>query len=377
MCEIENVPSPSVCILVLSGLPGSGKSSLARSFKTSHVKSSSPSIPQNIKSVSGELPWKLEGRASLDKEVAHDTRKENFNVILISYDELIPEEKEAQMIQSGIDSEWKTCREQIVNCVESLVHCLLSNKLLKNMVKPTDDEALWERFCHVIHNQEDDSMEQKGDKSSSYVLIIDDNMYYRSMRYRYFQLARKFEQGFCQVHLHCTENIAKERNSKRKVRRVTDEVITTMATKMEVPDPSIDPWEKYFAVLEGSTDFQSQLCDIDRLLQLAILNPPHSPVEDSQGKEESRQICSVNQLHQADQILRKLVSSRIKQTGTAMSQQEKSQFAKFCSMLKSQILKELRAGTILVPTNMPTMDASKMEDCQFYKFVETIFNKRT
>ncbi|XP_033757140.1 L-seryl-tRNA(Sec) kinase-like [Pecten maximus] len=379
--------SHRVCFLVLSGIPGSGKSSLARSLKTSSVKLSdendpdirklTPNINENIKS-SSKSPQQLEAEASYYSQVASDPGKEKCHIFLISYDELIPEDRELEMIQSGVDSVWKTSREKIINCVESLVECLSSSdRQLTNVDKPIDDDALWDRFCDVVEIQGAGFTDSKGDNSRLYVLVIDDNMYYRSMRYKYFQLARKYEQGFCQVHLRCTEELAKERNSKRQVRRVPDEVISTMATKMEVPDSLEFPWEKYFLILESSSNFQSQLCDIDTLVRSAMLDPPRSLLDDSAERGESRQICSVNQLHQADQVLRKLVSARIKDTGTAMSQQKRGQLAKFCSVLKSQILKELRTGDILVPTDIPTFDASKMENCQFYKFVEAIFITRT
>ncbi|XP_021378688.1 L-seryl-tRNA(Sec) kinase-like isoform X3 [Mizuhopecten yessoensis] len=374
MCEIKDVAAvPRICILVLSGLPGSGKSSLARYLKTGHVRSSGEketvtdicNPTHKVKSVSSESQGQSEDGTSFDNEVAYDRKKDNLYVLLVSYDDLIPEDREVKMIQSSVELEWKESREKIITCVESLVRGLLSNIQLKNMDKPIDDDALWERFCDVIQTQEDSFTETKGDKSRSYVVVIDDNMYYRSMRYKYFQLARKYEQGFCQVHLQCTKEIAKERNNKRNVRRVPDEVIATMATKMEVPDSSVSPWEKHFITLKCSTNYQSQLGNLDRLVQSAMSDPPRSVLEDTEGREESQQICSVNQLHQADQILRKLVGSRIKRTGAAMSQQARGQFAKLCSVLKSQILKELRGGNILVPTDIPIMDASKMEDSLF------------
>jgi len=48
------------------------------------------------------------------------------------------------------------------------------------------------------------------------------------------------------------------------------------------------------------------------LIQLAMQNPVQPIIEeDSEAKEVSRQICSTNQIHQADQIMRKLISQEM------------------------------------------------------------------
>lgn len=368
--------SPRVCILVLSGLPGCGKSSLARLLKASSVPDTSHPCP-NTHQEDTPSPWQPHtnlhpSTQPPEREVTHD--QQSTRIFHVSYDELIPEDLEVQMIQSDVDSEWKSLREKIVNCVECLVECLLSSNRLRDQEKPVDDEALWSRFSQVVETQ--DCSDFRGENSRPCVLVIDDNMYYRSMRHKYFQLARKYEQGFCQIHLQCNKELAMTRNSTRTERRVPNDVIITMATKMEMPNPQECPWEQHSVILDTSTINQSLLHVFHQLVQSAMLDPPRLVLEDVEGKEESRHICSANQLHQADQILRRLVSSRIKCTGTDVSQQERSRFAKFCSTLKSQILRELRTGSILVPTDISTVDASKMEDCRFYKYIEATFIAR-
>lgn len=51
--------------------------------------------------------------------------------------------------------------------------------------------------------------------------------------------------GFCEVHVDCPSDMAVARNKQRTLGRVEDNVIVTMATKMEVPDSAAYHWEKY------------------------------------------------------------------------------------------------------------------------------------
>ena len=98
------------------------------------------------------------------------------------------------------ESEWKSYRSDILTCVETLVKitterrtnieshngiCL--SQILVGVVRPdTVRPEVWERFIALVGRQ-------TGVVSWEDVVcfIIDDNMYYRSMRYKYYQLARK------------------------------------------------------------------------------------------------------------------------------------------------------------------------------------------
>lgn len=50
--------------------------------------------------------------------------------------------------------------------------------------------------------------------------------------------------GFCQIHVHTELGNAVQQNSQRH-RKVNEDVIVTMATKMEVPDKLRNSWEEY------------------------------------------------------------------------------------------------------------------------------------
>jgi len=76
--------SKEVCIVVMIGLPGSGKSTFCQHYRQ-HLET------------------------------------ESVNVIHVSYDEIIPLEKQAEMA-SRQDGKWKEERENIVTAVDQLIH---------------------------------------------------------------------------------------------------------------------------------------------------------------------------------------------------------------------------------------------------------------
>ena len=68
-------------------------------------------------------------------------------------------------------------------CIETLLN--LSSFSLDAMTKPSSgvDDSLWEKFYDLLRKQLT--------SAETVALVVDDNMYYTSMRHRYFQLARK------------------------------------------------------------------------------------------------------------------------------------------------------------------------------------------
>lgn len=81
---------------------------------------------------------------------------------------------------------WKECRENIHNAVDNLVR-ELKNETETSGTFTTGTEnkdCHFESFQMFLQN-----MRHK--ESGRVVILIDDNMYYSSMRYKYYQLTRK------------------------------------------------------------------------------------------------------------------------------------------------------------------------------------------
>uniref|UniRef100_A0A8C4QEJ3 L-seryl-tRNA(Sec) kinase n=1 Tax=Eptatretus burgeri TaxID=7764 RepID=A0A8C4QEJ3_EPTBU len=85
-------------------------------------------------------------------------------------------------------------------------------------------------------------------------IILDDNFYYRSMRYKVYQLAREVSAGFIQIFLNCPLEQCLKRNASRTV-PVPVMVLQTMAARLEVPDVERD-WERESLHLDTSVDVE-------------------------------------------------------------------------------------------------------------------------
>jgi hypothetical protein len=85
------------------------------------------------------------------------------------------------------------------------------------------------------------------------VIIVDDNMYYASMRHEVYQLVRQFSAGYAQVALDCPTRTASSRNTGRPpAQRVATHVVERMAGRIELPAPQKRTWERNSILLDAS-----------------------------------------------------------------------------------------------------------------------------
>ena len=85
-------------------------------------------------------------------------------------------------------------------------------------------------------------------------ILIDDNMYYESMRQPYYALARRSRCGYCVCHLAAEESVALSRNSTRpRCRRVEDAVVRRMSEVLEPPPAN---FERNYAII-NARDFNT------------------------------------------------------------------------------------------------------------------------
>ncbi|XP_002120985.2 L-seryl-tRNA(Sec) kinase-like [Ciona intestinalis] len=280
-----------VCICVLSGLPASGKST-----------------------ISAEITQRL-------------------TCIQICYDALI------QWLDLTGEGKWKLARNQVVSLVEQMLemiknvadvdHVFLLNKSEYNLLNTDAVLEVWDIL-----------VEYKRKGLDSLVFLIDDTMQYRSMRYDYVQLAKKYETGFCIIQTSCPLDICIERNETRpKSKSVSHLSVVQIHAQLETIDRCV--WEKKCSILietsgvinENTNKSLVQLID-NNLLNPLCENASLDPVE----VEDLRLANHKSVLHQADLILRVLVGEMIKK--------RKTQNLKFGTTqvlnAKKQILKDLK-----------------------------------
>jgi len=311
-----------VCLVVLIGIPGSGKSSFCDLY-------------------SDFLATK------------------NCDCIHVCYDQLIPLTLQAEM--RGEDGRWKAEREKIVEAVEQVIK-------LK-----TDCEAIED-----IDNSYVDKIQAKASIADSQrtVVLIDDNNYLPSMRYDYYQLARSHKLGFAQLHFSCDLELAKKLNSKREAEcQVPDEVIENMATKLEPPNPLSNKWESFsFSLPVHESETVTHNLDLVDSIVLAATANPIAPVEtvSEEVREKDRVACSASLVHQADKYLRGMVNKRMGELrGQGLSKEEMKEASHNIYNLKGEVLDDLKTGFTKLDRELVD-DVQKRKDGSGEKLAEEI-----
>ena len=186
----------SGAIVCLCGLPGAGKSTLAR-----HVLAFGAERLRAALRVQGLRLWHLcfdDALAALQKEAG----------------------------ASDFDPElWHRARELALHAVHALFLFRSGTKALEAIARS--------------------SMAGNADAASCIdIVLIDDNMHYRSMRRAYYKVAREAQLAFCTICLPLPIDEAVARDARRSpphhVGRATIEV---MAEALQWPDPDRFPWE--------------------------------------------------------------------------------------------------------------------------------------
>ena len=289
---IRQCSAKMTCIVVLIGIPGSGKTELCR-----------------------RLSEKL--------------KSEKSSCIHVCYDQLISLEKQKNIIQE--QGSWKEERGKIVRAVDSL----LSDAEVE---KSNDNE-----FFRVLKKEYRSGLEK-------HTLLIDDNNYLQSMRHEYYQLCRKHQIGFAQLFMSCeTETATKFNVSREADQQVPENVIKTMAAKLEIPNPLKNKWEAFSFTITNSPSVKTEdhLEMIEAVIEAAASHPvlAAEPEVSEEERERDRVSCTASLVHQADKLLRSLVNKRmlsLKKSG--LSKEEMNAASKKIYSVKIEILEDLKTG---------------------------------
>lgn len=191
------------------------------------------------------------------------------------------------------------------------------------------------------------------------LVMADDNLQYRSMRQQCYGLARAAGAAAVLLHLRCDETTALKRNAVRPAgQRVPAEVISRMAAQFEVPGGSgADDWERHCLVeLSGSCQLADELADeaaSEALWQQVwyLWGPPALPPYDAQAAAAARaaaQAATAASLVHAVDIATRHVLSECMQRLAAAAPEHKAAAAQELNAARKQLLQELRtAGEIL------------------------------
>jgi O-phosphoseryl-tRNA(Sec) kinase len=208
-------------------------------------------------------------------------------------------------------------RQRVSECIERLIQLSTAD----GSVEPNTESPpqLWDTFMshvcqnhgHLLHHHKDG----KFCLPSPCVLVLDDNLPLRSMRYPFYQMAKKYQLGFAELCVCCEVGVAHARNHDRRI-PIPNSTIINMEQRLELPEPIKHHWERRSSVLLNNCNKEefltSALVTAKELISEALAHPEQQMAsEGSEMKETCRSENLENYLHQADIILRKCVSAAI------------------------------------------------------------------
>ncbi|XP_056006451.1 L-seryl-tRNA(Sec) kinase-like isoform X2 [Ostrea edulis] len=334
-----------VCVVVLCGVPGSGKSTFANYL---------------IKNQKGD---------NCDGQGVQKRRDDASSIhwLLVSYDDIIPSDVERNIIEREVPNAWKSHREKVQNAVESLIQTLKPSSEMTEPITNDNSDCHSKSFGEFL-------WEMRGREDGSVVIVIDDNMYYTSMRYKFYQLTRKYRVGYCQVHTECDTDVSLVRNRQRTSRQVPDDIILNMAARFEAPNPEHNSWEKYSITVNTTVSPEVLEDSVMQTMEVIsrALSDPSKPITDDvdqTSREVDRKICSENIIHQADILMRKLIAEYMSQASKQST--DKSHMKALSASLglcKSDILQNMKKGELYFGS--PEELASKLRDVFQEKMAE-------
>ncbi|KAF6110938.1 phosphoseryl-tRNA kinase [Phyllostomus discolor] len=293
------------------------------------------------------------GKSTFALALRHRLRRElGWAVGVVAYDDVMPDAFLEEAGAGPVPSQWKLLRQELLKYTECFLLAVINGCPVSAPANRT--EAMWEDFITCLKDQDLLSsaapeappgyLLTKTAISGPLFLILDDNFYYQSMRYEVYQLARKYSLGFCQVFLDCSLETCLERNGQRP-RALPADTIQLMARKIEEPNPKKNAWEHNSLTVQSPACSSAASPALTDLLLAALENPVRYVEENVEQKETDRIVCSTNILHQADQMLRRIVSQTMKEAKDEQVPPSKLKLlAEELNKLKAEFLEDLRQG---------------------------------
>lgn len=234
----------------------------------------------------------------------------NASVIVISFDDHIKMD-----FTKLTEGEYKNLREVLITKVEDALRLFIVNEQ-SNWTGILSSKKLIteESWIHLKNN-------------FPTIVVLDDNMYFRSMRQRIRMICKNLKCQHFQILLNTSIDRARSRNQRRS-QQVPELIIEKMFRKLEVPS---NP--RTIVIEEGQ----------DNEIMLGLL---HDRIENSEKLEETTEQQKIQQqskFHEVDIITRKELSKSIKSL-------ESSDFPAVCEALtrhRKEFLKGLKSKDLL------------------------------
>jgi O-phosphoseryl-tRNA(Sec) kinase len=219
------------------------------------------------------------GKSTFCQNLLNSTNQLNFSIIWINFDDYL--KLNFDSLETLDRKEYKCARESLLKSL-----CELIADLKESSVQIPQNNLLPSLKNFIFSNDR-------------FLILLDDNFFYKSMRYKVLQISRKFRTGYFEIYFDCDLGTALSRNSKR-FPKVPDEIIKKMFEKFEKPKTTFivnseENQENYFEKIK------------QRFLEA---------IENSETVQETKIVeteINQNQIHQIDLILRKEISRIIQE----------------------------------------------------------------
>lgn len=245
---------PRICLLALIGLPGAGKTTLSK--------------------------WLMQQQPDL---------LTGWHVLHLCYDDYFD-------IQPTNKIEYKEQRQFIYNLLEQLIVALQAGKA--ELPGRVQGSAATTNSCN-------------------HLIICDDNHYYRSMRYKLYQLSRNRNCLYAQLHLASSLDDSLLANAKRGANgALPPAVVQQMGMRLEPPSETL-AWEQLTLTLNSTIDFNAVAEIIHNFLK-TLLNSPLIVTPAQQEKQPQLQSLT----HQLDLKLRARIQNQMKFNKVEETQQQ-------------------------------------------------------
>lgn len=215
---------------------------------------------------------------------------------------------------------------------------------------------LWHESRRLAHQNLEDKLMQASSSSTAlqkdfHVIIVEDTMQYRTMRMKIFQLATKYKASFVQIALSTQKEICLQRNSERPLeRRVKNEVISSMV--FEVPGSSSHWWDINAIVIDNDVEVDGSGIE-ERIPWKTIAEGITIPLP-------SPPVTTHLQQSQQPSFLQELEKACRKEIGRFLVLDEMRKFGSELSKFKSQFITStkdsLRSGMNLSPSPLEFSD---------------------
>lgn len=294
-----------ICLNVLIGLPGAGKTTYANQV----LKKAKEGIFK-------------------------------FHIIKITYDDYYTD-KSYNVEAPSLGNDVKFTRQKILLLIELIVKELiqdtpnLSSLLSKCLSFTQENLHVMKTLEHFISSQ----------VSLNYLIILDDNNYYKSMRHEFKNIAGKYNLGILYTFLDCDLEQCLFRNKCRPENSVIPKrIIQEMNSKIE--KPAMSDFRTFRLTDNFVIDFNQ--------LNSAIVESLKIPVHNSANSYTKCNSIETTIIHQIDIILRKEINARIS-NAKFLNGNKKEEFQNLATILldrRKEIIKSVRNGSVCIPDNL-------------------------